>query len=266
VAIATVDDIASGIASGLVYPFLKILTAAKAVGSFQSAWMGTGYPGAGVASPAYTAGAGYTCDRTTAGALGQTNGAVQNWIGKIAAASTVACSILVYDRLWSCSGMGFALGAKAVTTPGALPARITDSGVGVRAFVEQFVAAGAATGTLTLTYVNTAAAAGRTGVIPVVVSAPVAGQLQPIPLQVGDVGVSQVTSANNSATWTSGSFGITLMKPIAVIPCAVAGLASSFDWAQVLRKIPADACVQFAIMATATTAATLFGEAIIIDK
>jgi hypothetical protein len=172
VAIATVDDIVAGIANGSSYPFLKALTAPKAVGSWQSGWLAAGYPGAGSAPPAYTAGAGYTCSRTTAGALGQTNASVQNWLAKLSATSTVPATLLIYDRLWSCGGMGFAAGTYTVTTPGSLPARITDSGVGVVAFVEQFVAAGAATGTLTFNYLDTGGAA-SVGTVAAVVSTPV---------------------------------------------------------------------------------------------
>lgn len=263
--VTTVDDIAAGIALASQYQILKNLTAPKAIGSFQSAWLSTGIPGAGSAPPAYTVGSGYNCDRTTAGALAQVNGATQNWLARLFASSTIAGTLLIFDRLWSCSGMGFAASTYTVTTPGTLPARITDSGIGVMAFVEQFVAAGAASGTLTLNYKNVAAAS-KAGVISAVVSAPVIGQLQPIPYQVGDTGISQIVSAVNSATWTSGTFGITLMKPIAAIPLAVAGIGQTFDWSQVLAKIPADACISFAMLASSTTAPSIFGNAWVMDK
>lgn len=264
-AITSVDDIAAAIALQQPYPFMKVLGAAKSAGAFQSGWMAAGRPGAGVASPAFNT-SGYTCSRTTTGAVGQTNGAVQNWIAKLIATTTQPATLFIYDRLWSCSGMGFAASTYTVTSPSTLPARITDSGVGVEAFVEQFVAAGAASGSLTLTYVNSSSTAGRTGVITGVVSAPVAGQLQPIPWQAGDVGISQVTNAINSATWTSGTFGITLAKKVAAIPIGAIGVAQPFDWSIVLNKIHADACLMFAIQASNTTATTVFGDISIIDK
>lgn len=264
--IATVDDIAAGIATATPYPILKVMSAPKSIGALQSAWLSSGIPGAGSAPPAYTAGSGYTCDRTTAGALAQTNGATQNWLGRLYASASIASTLLIYDRLWSCSGMGFAAATYAVTTPGSLPARITDNGIGVQAFVEQFVAAGAASGTLTMTYVNPPGTASRTGVISAVVSAPVVGQLQPIPWQVGDTGVKQVTNVINSATWTSGTWGITLAKKLAAIPLPVAGIGQTFDWSQVLSKIPADACLMFAIVASSTTAPTIHGDAWVLDK
>lgn len=266
-AIATVNDIASGLNSSQKQPYMKILTAPKAAGAYQSAWLAPGQPGAGNTPPVYTAGSGYTCDRTTAGAISYTNGAVQNWIAKMSGQSGVRGTIVLYDRLWSCSGIPFG-GATTytITTPGSLPARITDGGVGVEVWSEQFVAAGAASGTLTVTYVNSSSVGSRTGVSPAVVSAPVAGQLQQVPLQVGDVGISQITSTINSATWTSGSRGLTLMKRICEIPVSVIGGSNTFDWAQVLSKVPSDACLALYWLAETTTAPTVAGLIDIIDK
>jgi hypothetical protein len=247
--------------------FLKTLTAAKAAGSFQSGWMAAGNPGAGVASPAYTVGSGYTCSSATAGAIRYANGAVQNWLARLAMSCNQPGTIILYDRLWSCSGMGFAAGTYAITTPGSLPARITDNGVDVEAWVEQFVAAGAASGTLTFNYTNANTGAAKAGVIAAVVSAPVTGQLQPIPVVAGDTGVRAPVSVVTSATWTSGSFGLTLMKPLARISIDVAGSGKTMDWAGTgLAKIPADACLMAVYMAANTTAATIIGTMDVIDK
>jgi hypothetical protein len=266
-AIATVDDIASGLSTAQDLMYQKTFTAPKAAGAFQSGWLAAGFPGAGSASPAYTAGSGYTCSSATAGAISLTNGAVQLWLAKLAMSCTQQGTIIIADRLWSCSGMGFAAGTYTVTTPGSLPARITDNGVEVEAWVEQFVAAGAASGTLTLNYTNANTGAAKSGVIAAVVSAPVAGQMQPIPLAVGDTGVRQVTSAVTSATWTSGSFGITLLKRIAEIPVTIANTGAVYDWAQLgLPKIPNDACLMAFFLANGTTAPVLIGSLDLIDK
>lgn len=266
-AITTVDDIVAGLTGCQSVDYLKVMTAAKAAGAFQSSWLAAGNPGAGSAAPAYTAGSGYTCSRATAGAMRYTNASVQNWVARLAASCTQPGTLILYDRLWSCSGMGFAAGTYTVTTPGSLPARITDDGVDVEAWVEQFVAAGAASGTLTLNYLNANTGASKSGVISAVVSAPVAGQLQPIPVAAGDTGVRQVTSAVTSATWTSGSFGITLMKPVLRVPVLGVGIGQVLDWAGTgLQKLPADACLFWVYLAQNTTAATLIGSIDIIDK
>lgn len=264
-AIATVDDIAAALSSQQRVPFMKTLTAPKAAGAFQSAWLAAGMPGAGGASPAFNAGAGYTADKSTTGAMPYTNGAVQNWLARISAMCSQPGVIVFADRLWSCSGMGFAASTYAVTTPGALPARITDNGVGCELWVEQFVAAGAASGTLTANYLNTGGSA-KAGVIAAVVSAPVIGQMQQVPLQAGDTGIKQLTSIVNSATWTSGSWGMTILKRLVEIPIGVAGAGAVMDWAQVLAAIPADACLFPFFLAQNTTAPNILGTAAIIDK
>lgn len=263
--ITTIDDIVASLASRQRQNYIKVLTAPKAAGSYQSAWLAAGKPGAGAASPAFNAGSGYTCDRTTTGALGQANGSTQNWLARMTAMSSQIGTLILADRLWSCSGMGFAASTYTVTTPGSLPARITDSGVGCELWVEQFVAAGAASGTLTANYLNTAAAS-KSGVIAAVVSAPVAGQMQPVPLQAGDTGISQLTSVVNNATWTSGTWGMTILKRVAEIPLNQIGVSTTFDWASVLTTIDANACLMFMFLANGTTAPTVLGTCDIIDK
>lgn len=264
--ITSVDDIAAGLAVSQVIDFQKNGTAPKSVGSFHSLWLAAGRPGAGSASPAYTAGSGYACSSATAGAMPYINAAVQNYLARLYLSGSLAGSFLLVDRLWSCSGMGFASGTYTVTTPGSLPARITDNGVNVWAAIEQFVAAGAASGTLTLNYKNVADAA-KAGVTPTVVSAPVAGQIQLIPWAVGDTGIRSVVSAVTSNTWTSGSFGITLFKTIAEITIDFSGHGRILDWAQLgLPKIPPDACLMLLQLATSTTAVNIKGNMNVIDK
>jgi hypothetical protein len=267
VAITGVDDIAVGLAAAPYNAVGKNLTAPKAAGAFQSGWMAPGNPGAGAASPAYTAGSGYTCDNSKVGALNYTNASVQNWL----AAATMACSqpgtIILADRLWSCSGMGFAAATYTITTPGDLPARVTDNGLSCELWIEQFVAAGAASGTLTANYLNANTGAAKSGVISAVVSAPVTGQLQLVPRAAGDTGVRQLTSIVTSATWTSGSFGATILKRIAEFPVLGVGLSSVQDWAMLgLPKIPNDACLMLLFLAQNTTAPVIVGSLDIIDK
>jgi hypothetical protein len=261
VAINTVEDIANGLVNRQDPPFtfIKAMGGPKATGSFASSWLAGGRPAAGATPPAYTAGSGYTYSSATPGAIPFTNAAVNNWLAKLTLNCNLPLTLMLVDRLWSCSGMGFAAATYTVTTPGSLPARITDGGVGVEAWVENYVAAGAATGTLTLNYLNTLGAA-KSGVISTVVSAPSAQQIQPIPLAVGDLGVSQVTSVVTSATWTSGSFGVTLLKRLATASLELLNGRATMDWATLgLSKIPNDACLSLVIMANSTSAPTVAG-------
>lgn len=264
--ITTIDDIATALAAAQRRNVMKVSAAPKGAGAWQSQWKAAGFPGAGSDSPAYTVGSGYTCDKSTAGAIGYTNAAVQNYLARMSFGSTQTGLLVLADRLWSCSGMGPGAGTYTVTTPGSLPARITDSGVGCELWVEQFTGAGAVTGTLTANYVATVAGA-KAGVISTLVSTPVIGQMQPVPLQVGDLGISQLTSVVTSNTWTSGSFGMTILKRIAEIPFPLANCGGVLDWAAIgLPAIPNDACLMLMFLANGSTGPNLFGKLDIIDK
>jgi hypothetical protein len=265
-AISTIDDIASGLAVGQSRWALKNITVPKAIGSYQSSWLGVGFPGAGNIPPVYTAGSGYNCDDATVGAIPYTNASVKNWLAKWFATSTIAGTLILVDRLWSCSGMGFTNATYTVTSPGTLPARITDNGLGCQIWVEQFVAAGAASGTLTINYKNPADGA-EAGIIPAVVSAPLIGQMQPVPMATGATGVRSIVSAVNSATWTSGSWGVTIVKPIAAISLPLAGIGNTLDWATLgLPDILPDACLSFIWQGGAATANQVMTRFEIIDK
>ncbi len=266
-AIQTVDDIADGLAnSAQRINFFKQFTAPKGAGAFASSWTAPGFPGAGATPPAYTAGSGYTYSSATPGAIPFTNATLVNWLAMLEAASGLQGSLILVDRLWSCSGIPFGAGSHSITTPGSLPARITDGGVGVEAWVENYVAAGAATGTLTLYYLD-ATGNPQSGTMPTVVSAPVAQQMQPIPIR-QDLGISQITSVGKTATWTSGSFGLTLLKRIAEIPStATAGIGQSVDWAETaLANVPNDACLSLVWLATSITTPIVLGNITLIDK
>ena len=255
--------VAAALLSGpLVIDLMKTGSAAKAAANQQSFWLSN--PSAGAAPPAYTAGSGYACSKATTGALPLVNASVgSNRIAMVVAGANVAGGLILYDRLWSCGGMGFAAATYTVTTPGSLPARVTDNGLGCEVFVEQFVAAGAASGTLTINYVN-AAGSNVSAVIPAVVSAPVVGQIQRFPI---NDGIRSVTSVVNSATWTSGSWGITIARRLLDIPVTLANVQGPpLDWTRTaLRVVPADACLMLAAMPTATTAMITTGSMTLVD-
>lgn len=262
-AIATVSDIAAALSMAQRMRFIKNIPPPKAAGAFVSAWLATGIPGVGATPPAYTAGSGYTCDRTTVGALAQANGAVQNWLARLQAAMTQPGVLFIADRLWNCAGMGFAAATYTVTTPGTLPARITDAGLGCELWVEQVVGTGAATGTLTANYLDSAGGA-KAGVLGVVTS-PLIGQMQPVPLA-DNLGISVLVSAVNSATWTSGTWGMTILKNYAQIEIPGIGYGVTQDWSKVLAQIPANACLFFYFLANNATGPLALGTAWVIDK
>jgi len=163
--------------------------------------------------------------------------------------------------------MGFAASTYTVSTPGSLPARITDNGLGCELYVENFVAAGAASGTLTANYLDADNNA-KTAVISAgnIISAPVAGEMQMVPLA-NNRGIKQLTSVVTSATWTSGTFGMTIVKRVAAVPIGIIGTGTIQDWSiTALPMLPNDVCLMLFFLAQTTTAAQLIGAFEIIDK
>ena len=266
-AISTVDDIAAGLAADQRDLFFKTFAAPKAAGAYVSGWTAVGFPPAGAAPPAYTAGSGYAPSRTTTGAINYVNGAVQNWIARMSASSTRVGTIILADRLWACTGMGFAAATYTVTTPGSLPARITDNGLNCELIQENYAVAGAASGTLTANYLDSSNGS-VSGVIPAVVSAPASGQVQFIPLA-NNLGVKQLTSIVTSATWTSGtSWGASIIKRICEVPIIAIAGGGVLDWASLpIQKLPSDCCLMLIYgPADGTTAPVVIGAVNVIDK
>ena len=266
--ISTVDDIASALANNRKPSrFCKVFAAPKAAGSWVSGWAATGFPGAGGAAPASNAGSGYTCTQATSGAQYYPTCSVQAWLARLSLGCNQTGTLILMDRLWCCGGMGYAAGTYTVTTPGSLPPRITDSGVGVEAWIDTLAVNGAASGTLVLNYLDTGGNS-KSGTVGAVVSAPAANQLQPIPLDPSSTGISQVVSAVTNQTWTSGSFGILLAKRLLEIPITVTGGGVNLDWASIgLPQIDnANACLMWAFLNGTANANTIAGTLDIIDK
>ncbi len=263
--ISTIDDIVNGIANTKTHiPFSRSFTAVDTAGQFQSGWQATGFPDVGLAPPQFDSGGPYTCTSGTQGALNFSGATNQNWIAGISARATEAGTYYLADRLWSCN-MGFAASTYTVTTPGSLPSRITDNGVGCEMFIEQFTTGGSSTGTWTINYLDESGTPRSSSVA--VITTPLVGLLRYVPHAAGAHGVSQIVSVVKSATGTSGSFGITIVKRVAEVHINAADQGVTMDWAELgLPKLASDSCLFWYSLTTVTTAALLLGTIDLIDK
>lgn len=129
--------------------------------------------------------------------------------------------VMLIDRLSHQGGLsGTVTTPQTTNLPTAALTRYT-SGVGVFAALEIYGAIGATPATATISYTNQAGTSGRTSK-PVLFggSGPNAIKaMATIPLQDGDTGVRSVESVTLSgSTGTAGNFGITLYKPLLMIP------------------------------------------------
>lgn len=247
--------------------FVKAQASSEGAGTFHSLFLVTGRPGAGVTPPAYTAGSGYTCSRTTQGAIPFTNpgGGAYSYLAKAAAAASTIGMLIVYDRLWACSGLNTTtLTAQNVTTPGSLPARDANgssSGAGVELWLEVYAAPGATAATWTISYTNQDGTAGRTATYAHPANAESIGQLIPVSLQAGDTGVRSVESLTCSvSSGTAGNVGITLLRRLAEIPMIVANVGTVLDPTGLgLPRLYDDTCLALMVQCSTTNTGTVLG-------
>jgi len=223
---------------------------------------------------------GTECSRTTQGALGQfnpaTGGDTQHLLGAYCAASAAGNSLLLYDRIFGAEIAASTSGDQTVTISGGLN-RYAGTGAnatsaGNFAMVEIRTALGATAHTWTLTYKddqnNTAeAATALTGV-----SSGIAKRIDTtlrywgIPLNTGDLGVSDVTIIANSASVT-GATCLVVGHAIGFLPiAAVVNYNFSIDYVNqqfAPARIYDDACLAFLELAKpSATATTYWGQII----
>jgi len=239
------------------FPIYRASMTAEGAGTFQSLWKGTGTPGAGANPPLFSAGSGYVPDDTTAGALTFTNN-LQTYLGRLSIAGSTVGYLVVYDRVWACSGFStVSTSAQSITTPN-LPGRQGGNYVGLEAWLEVYAAPGATGANWTLAYTDELGNAG-TSVYAHPANAETVGQMIPMPLAAGDRGVQAAQSLTCSiSSGTAGDIGITLMRRIAEIPITAGGLVlDAFGLG--LPTIPDDACLAMMVLCSTTSTGALIG-------
>lgn len=208
---------------------------------------------------------------TDDGALGQTDpgGARQKWLLGVAGCFTQPGNFLLYDRLLHNGGL-----SGTVTTAQTVGGTLTryTGGVGNLIAVEIYTTIGTTATTITASYTNQANTSGRT------TQAVTFGgtgwredtRMIILPLQTGDTGVRSVQSVTVLATTgTAGSFGVTIIHPLATLPQT--GIATGFQ-RDFLRNYPTveeiftDACLCYAYYCSTTTGIQGVVEASFVEK
>lgn len=267
-AILTLDEVIAAL-PGQYRNFMKASITAKAAGQFASLWTAAGFPGAGEVPASRSAGGTSYSAGGVAGAIPMSNPTAGDtaYLAKLAAAGAVAGTLILYDRLWACTGFsGTSTAAQAVTGFSGLPTR-GGLGEGVEAWAEWYTATGSTTANLTMSYTNAAGTSGRTTTAVTLGTSVIAAQMFPLPLASGDSGVRSVASVTLSAsTGTAGAFGITLLRRIAEIPLVVANVNTTQDvFALGMPTLPDNACLALAVLASGTTTGVMAGNLSIIS-
>ena len=245
-AITTLDQLTSALDSAKQSLNLyKVSATTKGAATSFSLWTVAGNPGAGIAP---TAASGAVTSSTTAGAMTFANPASgKTYLGKVAIASSVVGTLMIYDRLVHTGALSGAVATAQTVNSVALTRSTTGAGVGL--WCEVYTATGATAANLTVSYTNQAGTASRVSTAIAFPVSPVAGQMFQIPLASGDTGVRSVQTATLSAsTGAAGAFGFTLLKKIATVPITLANSGATLDFAALgLPAIDDNACISSAV-------------------
>lgn len=239
------------------------------VGQWTSLWNCNGFPSAISIYPPLTAQA---LSGSMTGALRTYQNAQvnQNWLlgGTVMGGGTLSNigTVLVYDRLAHISGL-----SGSVTTPQIVSETITRySGsttcIGNQLWLEVYQRLGATNTGINITYKN------QNGTTAVTPTASIGGVLNicgfqaeqtmwPIALAPGDTGVQSVDRVIIQATTgNSGSFGVTIVRPLMLLP-----LTTQFGGSRDLVSdicapvfVEANACIAFAFQSTIASASIQF--------
>lgn len=241
--------------------------AATIAGRITSLWQYNGNPSGGV-PPTTVA----VPTNATAGSLKQTNpgGGRQKWLLGATAASSAAGTLLIYDRLLHIGNLSGTV-ATAQTVGGTLTRYTGTASVGNQIWLEIYTQIGVTGTTVSSIYTDQdgnssttqTTSIGNTGLRE-------AQRIIPLTLASGNSGVRGVTSVTLAATTgTAGNFGISIIRPLMIIPLGLLGCGSVRDLIAGLPgiiEIQPDACISFAWLANSTAAPQIIGSLHMIES
>lgn len=241
------------------YSFLSsyiqgVAAQAPVASKWTSLWQYDQTDGANGAAPTTVA----IPDRSTTGALPIANpgGGRQQWLLGIDVQMSMPGIFMLYDRLLHIGNL-----SGTTTTAQTVGGTITRNtgGVGNEIWAEIYTAVGTTATTITASYTNQAGTSGRTtrAVAFGGTGNREAQRMIPLPLQDGDTGVQSIQSVTVLAsTTTAGAFGVTLLKPLVVVPtqAAVCVTRDLIAGLPAVVELETGACVTAAFLGTTTTA------------
>jgi hypothetical protein len=244
----TLDQLTAGLRAAPI-DYFKISTAGRSAGTYFDFFQAAGFPAA-ISVPTL---AGVQCNSTTVGALPFTNPPVgeECWLSNLQGMASVLSGLILVDRLVHYGGGN---GTQLTNTFGALALPRYATGEQVVAFLEWYSATGAGTFTVNFTDADNQP---RSSVVNVS-TAPVAGQIIPVPMPAGSRGVKSVQSVTLAAsTGAIGSFGVTLVRRIARFG-GKANEGFELDWVDLgLPQILNNACLGIFGLMSGTSSGSL---------
>jgi len=242
------------------FNYNKASLTTKGTGFFHSLWKGAGNPPAGATPPAFGSGAGYVPTNGTLGAIPfQNPGALlDSYLARLGVAGATSGTLIVYDRLWHCSGLATNITtAQNIVTPGDAGRVLGYSQVEL--WGEIYAAPGATAATWTVGYTDEANNAGSSATYAHPASAEVVGQMVPFVLGAGDYGVRSVQSFTCSvSSGTAGDVGLTLLRRVAEIPIDIKENVQD-AFALGLPEVLDNACLAMMVLCSTTSTGYIAG-------
>lgn len=211
-----------------------------------------GAPGAGTLAGT-SAGTGVVPDDTVAGypLLNAFGGGATGYLSKVNFASTVACRIAIFDRLFVAGPQPFNA-AVTLSGPPSYSARVPNTDYkGLQIWAET-VTAETGNQTWNVGYTNDVGTAGQTTGAVGIAAAPTVGRCFQLPLQAGDNGVQSIQTITGG-TATVGTANIMVLRPLWTGRIIVANSGDVHDMLRTgLPQVPATTALYVLINADST--------------
>lgn len=235
-AITTGDGYIAAAKQNVVYTKTASVTAIAA--NRFSVAQANGNPGALTLLGAATPAGGVPTDATAGYPLLNAFGASNlGYLTRVGYASTVACRMELWDKLYAVGITTAQLGTLQTLTLSGQPSYSSrvpggNQWTGLRIFVEITTTMSASATTINVGYTNQAGTTGRTTGATASLSGFTAGRWVELPLQTGDTGVQQITSVViGGATNAAGALNVIVVRPLwfGRVPLVQAGGVDGLD-------------------------------------
>jgi len=236
-------------------------------GAWASTFNGVGYPTAGA-----TPSSGLAGDIPTAATLGAlpmaASGPGTLYAARMQAGfstSGQAGLVVLYDRVWHNSGISATVTTAQTINSVALN-RPDANGKEVEAWWQVYAAMGAGTPNVTLTYTDQDGNTAQSGSSGVLATTMAVNRTGPFILASGDTGVRSIQTWQADATFTSGTIGLVLRRPLLYLAVPVFNQEQIADvLASNLVEIPDAACLEIVTFVQTTTLTNFQGELLIVE-
>lgn len=262
-AIDTLDKLVAGLSARQILTIYKSSISTQGANGFTSLWRATGNPGQG-AIPSTAA----TCTSSLLGGWPFVNPVSGNsYLAGLTIQGAASHQLIIYDRLQHMGGLsGTTTTAQTVgiSIPANRNAAYTDPDL--EWFCEIYTDIGTSGQTATVTYVDEGDQS-ATFTFTLGGTSPLNQDSRLFPLNSATTNlgatkkIKSITSVTHATTGTAGSYGFTVAKRLASVNMGQINVGQTYDFAGLkFPKVPNDACIWFAILASNATTGIMTGD------